>query len=191
MTPRRIWNRIWLPSGVNLATKELDVEPEEFAENAYGDEDPTDSDKENSTAGDMAYEIEKPDGYRTHIYEEATPILNLLMESPTDEGLKAKLGEFNELIKAQNKKEGKPLHDFLIKIDTYSNNFRLAKPRYTALTKDPINKKARYELEKINNALDGLNQRHGYPATWTIGIPADLNAGSSEAAKGGFSTYSY
>lgn len=53
----------------------------------------------------MAYEIEKPDGYRTQIYEEATPISNLRMESPTDEGLKAtKSGEFNELIKAQNKK---------------------------------------------------------------------------------------
>ncbi|KAL9127047.1 MAG: hypothetical protein Q9217_004011 [Psora testacea] len=175
------------PSG---SSKTSTDKTEEFASNAQGDEDADDG----SNAMDLDQsEAPKPDDFRQQIYEKATPYLGKLMENPKDAEATSELNSLNKQIKEQNLKDKLPkkdLENFLIQIPTFVANFEMAKGHFEALKKDPADDKARENLTTINKTLEQLNERHGYPKTWTINVPpkpgadgtGSVAAGSSGAA---------
>ena len=143
----------------------------EFAENAHGDEDQDDGSDRMDLAEDG---VPKPDNLRKQIYEKATPHLGKLMENPKDAGATSELNKLNKQIKEQNLKDKLPkkdLENFLIQVPTFAANFDMAKGYYESLQKDPADDIAREKLTNINNILDQLNDRHGYPRTWLITLP--------------------
>ena len=157
----------------------------EFAENAHGDEDQDDGSDRMDLAED---EVPKPDNLRKQIYEKATPHLGKLMENPKDAGATSELNKLNKQIKEQNLKDKLPkkdLENFLIQVPTFAANFEMAKGYYESLQKDPADDIAREKLTNINNILDQLNERHGYPRTWLITLSprSGTNGAGSGAAE--------
>ena len=169
---------------VATAAKALGVESEDFAENAYENEDGADDD--NDAMNMEQSEAPKPDDFRKKIYAEATTYLGKLMTDPKDAEAKLELEKLNKQIKEQNIKDGLPkedLQNFLIQVPTFVSNFELAQGYYKALEKNPDDDIARQKLSNINDMLGQLNQRHGYPETWFIAIPDRSGPNGAESSK--------
>lgn len=155
------------PSGSSKTSTDAQ---EEFAPNAQGDEE---SDDGADAMKIDESEAPKPNDFHLQIYEKAKPCLGKLMENPEDEGAKSELYSLNKEIYEQNLKHKLPkkdLENFCIQVDTFIANFKMAKGPCEALEKDPADDKARNTMAKINETLEQLNERHGYPKDWIIHV---------------------
>ncbi len=169
----------WLHNiDVNTTVKALNVEIEEFSENAYED----DEDNDNHSMK-VEQSEPKPDDFCKQIYEQATPHLGKLMNDLDNKAAQLELGKLNEQIKqrnVKNKLSKNNLDDFLINVSMFIANFKNAKGFNEALKKNSTDNIAREKLIKINQHMNLVNEQRGYPRNWIITISPHLDTNAAE-----------